>query len=496
MENKAIIVPMKRRRAVTQRVKTGCKTCKLAQTLCRSVLLCVSRAAFADHHLFSRLRRLKCDEAKPHCNRCIRFGIECEGYGKDKPAPESAVSRVLQPKTSVTLYTNPAEKLFDEPEEATYFQRFCCYTVEQLSGFRELEFWNRIVLQASHAEPSLRHAATAIGALDFKAISAPGDAEAVRFRKQFAYQEYQKAIVGVRKTLSAKDCDIRTKLIACALFACFEAFHANYEVALTQIFAGIEMIEEHERKRRDPSPKSNAPPLEAIDHEIIQSFNILEIQACAWGDRRKSDLHYERMLNCAEAVENIPSEFVSIKQAGFILSKNMLRGIHLRFSACTDKPANGAVPPFIGLNPCVNADAVLELNRVLASFRQWSAAFEPLYRRARSPHWQNLFQSATLLRMHCLSCVLWVASGSPSIDRYYRRYTKELLEFVSLSKILIEIAASDLGTFSLEGRFVLPLGVAGLNYRHRALRQECIGILTNMERREAIWDAPMLSKNM
>ena len=59
---------------------------------------------------------------------------------------------------------------------------------------------------------------------------------------------------------------------------------------------------------------------------------------------------------------------------------------------------------------------------------------------------------------------------------------------------MIEVAASDLETFSLEGWFVLPLGVAGLNYVHRGSRQQCIGALTNTEVREAIWDAPMLGK--
>jgi hypothetical protein len=100
--------------------------------------------------------------------------------------------------------------------------------------------------------------------LYFKPILSRGEGESVSFRKQFAYREYQKAIVGIRKTLSARNCDIRTRLIACALFACFEAFHANYEVALTQIFFGIETMEEHEKKRKDSSWTPGAPRLEAI----------------------------------------------------------------------------------------------------------------------------------------------------------------------------------------------------------------------------------------
>ncbi len=76
-----------------------------------------------------------------------------------------------------------------------------------------------------------------------------------------------------------------------------------------------------------------------FDSEIVQLFNNLEIQACAWGDHRKGDLHLERMLNCAEVVKDMPSKFMSIKQAGFMLSKNMLRGIHLRFTASVETQA-------------------------------------------------------------------------------------------------------------------------------------------------------------
>lgn len=351
------------------------------------------------------------------------------------------------------------------------------------------------MLQATQAEPSIRHAATAIGALDLKSFTSSGDEESIKFRRQFAYKEYQKAVVGIRKALSAKDCDIRTRLIACILFACFEAYHGNCETALVQIFSGIEMMEEHTKRRKEAT--ANAPRTPPVDPELVQAFAVLEIQACAWGDQRSGDLHLERMYKCAEAVEHgMPFEFSGIKQAGFVLSMNMLRGIHLRFSQTNSAARSPGiiVPPFVGLDSCVDEPAVHELNRCLASFKQWSAAFEPLYRKARSSQGEKLFESATMLRMHYLGSVAWVASGSPSIGMYYRRYTKELKEIVSLGKVLLDLTDSQ--TFSLDMRFVLPLAVVGLNYRHRTLRQECVKILAPMYRREAIWDASMMGRIM
>lgn len=254
-------------------------------------------------------------------------------------------------------------------------------------------------------------------------------------------------------------------------------------------------MEAHTKKRKSPVPNTVQPP--PVDPELVQAFALLEIQACAWGDTRPPKLHLERMHNCAKAVENArPFEFSGIRQAGMILSLHTLWGIHLRFSQ-TNPAAHipgTFVPPLIGLDPCVNEPAVNELTRILASYKAWAAAFEPLYRKARSAAGEKFFESATMLRMHYLGCLIWVASGSPSIGMYYRRYTKELKEIVALGKILLDL--TDPQTFSLDMRFVLPLSVVGLNYRHRVLRRECIKILTPMSRREAVWDASMMARIM
>ena len=349
------------------------------------------------------------------------------------------------------------------------------------------------MLQASQAEPCIRHAVIAIGALDFKNDDGKGK-DLERIRREFAYSEYQKAIVGLKQSIVAKDCDIRTKLLSCILFACFEAYHGNNEIALSQIFAGIEMMEEYSKQREKPKETPHAPCLAPIDQDIVQSFAQLEIQTSAWGDQRNIGLHLERMRACNAAVENMPVEFESLRQAGFMLSMNMLRGIHLRFSQT--HPANilssNNIPPFIGLNSCVTPSAISELGLVLAKFRQWGQAFEPLYRKARSMQNRTLLEGGTLLRMHYLGSYLWNASGSPCKEMYYRRYTEELKEMVELTKALIDMVA--VSSFSLDMMVVLPMAVVGWIYRHRALRREVIAIFSNLVRREAIWDTLMLGK--
>ena len=215
----------------------------------------------------------------------------------------------------------------------------------------------------------------------------------------------------MRKTLSAKDCDTRIKLIACILFACFEAHNGSCEVALLQIFPGIEMVEEHTKKRKALKQTPIVPRPPPIDPELVTAFAALEIQATAWGDTRSGDLHLERVYNWVKFVEhNMPFEFTRIRQANMVLALNLLRGIHFRYSQTNQAAGevnNLVVPPFVGFDSCVNASAVHELNKCLASFNQWSAAFEPFYRKARSTQAENMFESATLLRMQPPLGCLW-----------------------------------------------------------------------------------------
>lgn len=354
------------------------------------------------------------------------------------------------------------------------------------------ELWTRVVLQASQSNEIIRHATIAMGALDF---TGSRSGELRGFQKRFAYSEYHKALVGMRKSLE-KDYDIRLKLIICILFACFEAYHGNSKSAIWQLYAGIEMMEEYTKKRNEPPVTPYQTRLPPIDNEIEQVLILMEIQATAWGDQRSTSLHLERMQACAAIVENMPAEFDSINDATYYLGKNMMRGIHLRFfyNKSHKKISSPFAPPFLNLNACIDGPALIEMGRVMAAFSQWGLAFAPLYRKIISSADSVLQKGATLLKMHRISGSLWVVSGSPGA---FRAYTKELREVVELSKVLIDMLTLEpLSVAPLDMVVVLPLSVVGWNYRHRALRREAIDILSTLARREAVWDSGMNAKIM
>jgi hypothetical protein len=142
---------------------------------------------------------------------------------------------------------SPMTRLFRNDQEYGHFQRFLNETAQQLTGVLESDLWSRLIPQTCETEPCIRHAVSAIGALDFKVPSI--GYETFNKSSEFAYQQYGLAIKELRKAAEESRADIRTKLIACLLFACFEFYHGNSDLALSQVFAGVEMLRNYAKFR-------------------------------------------------------------------------------------------------------------------------------------------------------------------------------------------------------------------------------------------------------
>ncbi|KUJ19427.1 uncharacterized protein LY89DRAFT_716937 [Mollisia scopiformis] len=473
-------VPKRTRKIHAPKVRTGCITCKI--------------------------RRVKCDETKPACLRCIKWGGDCDGYASkpSQPPPDAIKKRLILPAAiTEPLCRSPANSPFTNDLEYQAFQEFSQHTAKHLTGFRDSDIWSKVVLQASETDSCIRHAVTAIGALNFKDWVRKDNEKA---RLEFAYREYDRAIVGLRN--AGPQADIRTKLISCILFACFESYHGNSETATAQVFAGIELMEQYSRQRlRPPSTTTeyvqqrggpNSKSMPPLDKEIVETFMLFEIQSSSYSDGRTTDKHRERMKRFGNTVQKIPKEFTTLKQASSMLSRILLWGIHVRFTQDgTDfTPPSAAsseqLPPLLGLRRCTTVYA--ELAKAMNKYKQWESAFEPLRTKARRAPGSKLFNGVALLQLHCLSSYIWLAAGSPSRAMYYRKYTRYLREIVDLAKILN--AQQTEGSFSLDFRTVLPLMIVSANYRHIAIRREVIEIFSSRPRREGLWDSALLGRIM
>ena len=112
-------LPSKDSRAIKFKTRTGCYTCKYGCS--RSELSKVTRFYVLTA---CRARKVKCDETKPSCLRCVRFKTQCGGY--PKPHMKSP-RRPLLPKSSdaeMALQCPVSARLFESDQDLRYLRIF------------------------------------------------------------------------------------------------------------------------------------------------------------------------------------------------------------------------------------------------------------------------------------------------------------------------------------------------------------------------------------
>ncbi|OAQ98792.1 hypothetical protein LLEC1_05601 [Akanthomyces lecanii] len=117
-------------------------------------------------------RRIKCDEGKPVCRRCVFSKRQCGGY-MIQPSPQylsTTESSCSSPASSVSIALQPSSGLGQIHHEASsleqqMFYRFRTQTVLQVGCALDMQFWLIDVPQAAQAHRSLWHASVALAVL-------------------------------------------------------------------------------------------------------------------------------------------------------------------------------------------------------------------------------------------------------------------------------------------------------------------------------------------
>ncbi|KAJ5358675.1 uncharacterized protein N7496_011088 [Penicillium cataractarum] len=193
-----------RKRAFKPKVRTGCITCKT--------------------------RRVKCDEGKPACSRCLRTGRTCDGYESSKPLV--MVPRALAPAPAV-----------ESPMEARALELFFHKSAKQLAGSFESAFFQGSVAQSSLVEPTIRHAIAAIAVLHEEMLSRPAEQEWSIQGQGLPIQFYNRAIRALLQKLKTEQTSISLTFMANILFTCFEYFQGNLTAARSHVKSGINLLE-------------------------------------------------------------------------------------------------------------------------------------------------------------------------------------------------------------------------------------------------------------
>ncbi|KAM3078054.1 hypothetical protein ACMFMG_002645 [Clarireedia jacksonii] len=481
----------KRTRAFSTRAKTGCKTCKV--------------------------RHVKCDEGRPGCRKCAQTGRKCDGYAHCVPIPTSkaiAIPSASAPRPSTDMryhlvqdapdFLSPS--LFTSEQERYSFHFFHTKTAPQLEGYSNSGFWDRFVLEASHWEASVRHAAIALGALHERFELEDGFITNIKEdteENSFALRQYVKAInCLVQPSISLAGRHTRRSanvaLMTCVLFVCFETLRGHHDAALAHIDGGIRILSEMQNTEGGITAPSNSPihssSVEALPLSTFRIiFSRLDTQASVLTSRARIIDGYESSLYPSP----IPETFRSLKEA-----RESLESVW----ACSARNLlscsmyNGVPLPLT-----INSETA---PLVLSRLESWNTAFELYLRMAYGKRGPDRVRdvdkkAVNVLRIQKLVTeVLFSASKAiqPANETSWDVFR---FEYDAITNWAAEIVYANPETrgernpsaiFTLDTGIIQPLFFVATKCRYRRTRSRAIALLKNSNRQEGLWHSVLTAR--
>jgi hypothetical protein len=430
----------------------------------------------------SRIRRVKCDETKPDCNRCTSTGRKCEGYPVPTPSRGNSRSLATQHQAhggetlcSLSLYRLSSEIPGDEAEQRSfhYLRERAIYDI---SGYFELEFWDRLVLQISHTEPSVRHALLALSSLCETYESQDLMDDHSQFRVQFALQHYNKAVRLVAKYLSTLQPRLDVILTSCLVFAWLEILRNDFDAGLRHLKSGLKILDDFWQPN-----KSSALRSQHVDVSLIYLFSRLRTQATVYR-RQNSESVPESHEEIRKAV---PASFSSIEQARNSL--HTLLDTAFRFVRQIGNPNI--------LESTTSSEPPLDLLSLGATCRSCLNQFQNWQRSIKNSP-VSIFQSLNprqtaamcLLHMYHKTLTIFLETLFTRSQMIYDQYGSSFDQVITLAERLINNNSQYMSLIIFFDMGVMaPLLYVILKCRNLALRRKALLLLKLAPCREGMW---------
>ncbi|KAH8700148.1 hypothetical protein BGW36DRAFT_395302 [Talaromyces proteolyticus] len=482
-----------------KRVKSGCKTCKI--------------------------RRVKCDEKKPACDRCISTGRTCDGYGiwgnggnyygsrQNKQSRRSSSSDSFDSACSARGLPYADKKCLTpkaNADEASCFEFFHARTMLKLPGYFNSEFWERIVLQISSSEPAVFHAVLALvstqrsqemdGCMrpDSDSLSVDYDVEMSKWDR-FALQHYNKAIVQLQTHIQKNNHEsVRVALTACILFTCVELMRGCYASANMHIDHGIKVL--RNLKGRSTMGKSSpsatlirSSDLTTIDDHLLETFARMNIQSMLFGYPSQF-LHVTKDDDAYRQRYEPPNMFSTLEEARQPLEV-LLNGIlHL---------ADEAREPDLSLDKA--AKLLCQREELQDSLKYWVKIFDNSVAMLLPSLNVRQAMGLTVLQVYCIMAEIMIGTcpipneawSEMVYDEYNSKFTEivtKLSDIISLRNIPVhyipDFKNCHIGpyNFCADIGLIAPLYYIAVKCRVPSVRRAAINLLNMAPHREVLWD--------
>ena len=422
-----------------------------------------------------KIRRVKCDETKPACLRCIKSGRECDGY---VPLKTWVFEVRAQDGTSSSpsLISSPREDYSDAVDSRAllYFRE---RTIPVLSNFATIaqEFWNSTILQASHADSAIKHMIIATASLQEASMCMPGQYSTNRLNFGLHYSKAVNLLTG-----PGANPPVETVLMSCLLFLTCENFQGSNLAGLLHIYSGLKILRDWKASKHQKSIAAGSVE-DLIQNQIDPIFARLEAQTTVYrsADRMRHSFYSENPVRL-RSVPSVPKSFKDLFWARDSFDDVMQWMFHILGMKNSESPDD---------------QAVLEIRTLLDTWRKVFQAYTtPLPEHERL---ERRTASALDIHYRILSIMLEVPSAKP--ESTYDAYLNDFREILKQCENIIEYREIQptnnwaeyedrMSLFEFDFGMIPPLFSIACHCRDPALRRKAIRLMRYLHRTEGAWD--------
>ena len=365
------------------------------------------------------------------------------------------------------MITDPA---FSDLLEKRYFQFFRQKTVTSTNGIVDSRFWDRVVLQACHQEPAIKHAVLALSSLHQLSTLPHDDTVSCRHRL-YAEQQHHKALEGARALVaSAEPHEVDRVLVACVIFIIFEGVRGDYRAAAMHIDSGRAIIAQNTQLLKRPGRRKDLM-------EIERTLARVDLPAICFSDRTSpyrytlSDFH---QTNPTLA----PGNFQDIQEAHACFI-DLMRWLLLLSNHIDFERLNGDMATMARYH--------VEKVKCSALLERWHDQFIDTLKRSDASNSLLIINLRLWYALASLFCKAETYGPESRYDTFYPRFEEMVRYGEQLAGQLVH--SSQNRSFSFDLGYIIPVYFTATRCRDPYLRRRAIKLLHDHPRQEGVWES-------
>ncbi|KAF4637595.1 hypothetical protein G7Y89_g478 [Cudoniella acicularis] len=435
-----------------------------------------------------KIRRVKCDETKPHCIRCTSTGRNCEGYGKvperkkSKSPPKVSLRHAPSlPRTCPRILCAPSVDVQGSVWERRSFHYLRSRNMSDTPGNFEPYFWDNISLQLSHKYPTILHALIALSAIyeehERSGLEIISDTSRVQVSyTEYTLRQYNKAVKDLVEYLASDEPDPRVALTSCLIFVWIEFLQNDPSSGFRHLNCGLKILRNLQLSSPGEKARTHERDSEGILGSLNRSFTRLRIQAAIHGSQ-EADFTTSSTREL-EILEPIPASFANIFESRNVLDKELnaifgyIRGLRE-----------------IGYYSSVDMLIFADIQRGhLERLQQWQTANKALVAALNSRRDQSQNSRILYLQLYyTLVGIIWRTMFAGS-EIAFDAYTADFETMLTIVSSLINNSRSSMPPIlSLDMGILIPLFFLCVKCRVLWIRNRAIALLKHAPEREGIW---------